>query len=78
MAVLREVILKNGDKLILREPEVNDAAAINISLGVRASNYNAIRLYEKFGFRKVGVHKNYFYINGKYDDEYIMDLYLDK
>lgn len=50
----------------------------NISLGVRASNENAIRLYEKFGFVKVGVHKDYFYINGIYDDEWIMDLYLDK
>ena len=50
----------------------------NISLGVRASNHTAISLYEKFGFVKTGVHKNYFCINGEYDDEYIMDLYLEK
>ena len=50
----------------------------NISLGVKASNRNAIRLYEKFGFVKVGVHKDYFYINENYDDEWIMDFYLDK
>lgn len=50
----------------------------NISLGVKASNQNAIRLYEKFGFEKVGIHKDYFYINGNYDDEWIMDLSLDK
>ena len=50
----------------------------NISLGVRASNHTAISLYEKFGFVKTGVHKNYFCINGEYDDEYIIDLYLEK
>ena len=50
----------------------------NISLGVKASNLNAIRMYEKFGFIKVGVHKNYFNINGNYDDEYIMDLNLSR
>lgn len=50
----------------------------NISLGVKASNRNAIRLYEKFGFTKVGVHKNYFHISENYDDELIMDLYLSK
>ena len=46
----------------------------NISLGVKASNKNAIRMYEKFGFKKVGVHKNYFNINGNFDDEILMDM----
>lgn len=50
----------------------------NISLGVKASNHNAIRMYEKFGFKTIGIHKNYFNVNGIYDDELIMDLYLDK
>lgn len=48
----------------------------NISLGVKASNHSAIRLYEKFGFIKVGIHKNFFNINGFFDDEILMDLYL--
>jgi RimJ/RimL family protein N-acetyltransferase len=48
----------------------------NISLGVNASNKNAITMYEKFGFEKVGVHKNYFNVNGNYDDEILMDLYI--
>ncbi len=48
----------------------------NISLGVKASNSKAIRLYEKYGFVKVGVHKNYSYVNGSYDDEILMDLYI--
>lgn len=50
----------------------------NIGLGVKASNDKAIKLYEKFGFAKVGYHKDYFNIEGKYDDLVLMDLYLDQ
>lgn len=50
----------------------------NISLSVKASNERAIKLYERFGFLQVGSHKDYFNINGEYDDEYIMDLHIDK
>ena len=49
----------------------------NISLGVKASNTRAIRLYERFGFVKVGVHKDFFNTNGVYDDEILMDLQID-
>lgn len=49
----------------------------NIGLGVKASNNKAINLYEKFGFEKVGFHKNYFNVNGNFDDEILMDLYLN-
>jgi len=48
----------------------------NISLGVKASNRNAIALYEKCGFVKIGVHKDYFNVDGNYDDEILMDLHL--
>lgn len=48
----------------------------NITLGVKAENSAALKLYEKFGFKKIGVHKNYFNINGDFYDEIIMDLYL--
>ncbi len=50
----------------------------NIGLGVKAGNENAIKLYEKLGFVKVGYHKDYFKINGVYDDLILMDKYLDK
>ncbi len=48
----------------------------NISLGVKSDNEKGIKLYEKMGFEKVGVHKNFFNIDGKYFDEILMDLYL--
>ncbi|MBU3188521.1 GNAT family N-acetyltransferase [Clostridium bowmanii] len=48
----------------------------NINLGVKTSNINAISMYEKFGFEKVGVHKNNFNVNGNFDDEILMDLYI--
>lgn len=48
----------------------------NISLGVKANNRNAIKLYEKFGFKQIGAHKDYFNVNGNYDDEILMDLHI--
>ncbi len=51
---------------------------MQLRLGVRASNTNAIALYEKHGFLNVGRHRNYFLLNGQYDDEILMDLDLGK
>ena len=48
----------------------------NISLGVKASNHRAIAMSEKFGFKKVGLHKDYFNVEGNFDDEILMDLYI--
>ncbi len=53
-----------------------NTAIKNISLGVRADNHHAIKLYEKVGFEKVGYHKDYFNINGDFYDEILMDLYI--
>lgn len=47
-----------------------------IHLGVRAGNGAAIKLYEKFGFERAGVHRDFFNIDGVYHDEILMDLYL--
>lgn len=47
-----------------------------IHLDVYGNNERAIRLYEKFGFQKVGRLKNYFRVGGSYYDDVIMDLYL--
>jgi RimJ/RimL family protein N-acetyltransferase len=49
-----------------------------VALGVRACNSGAIKLYEKLGFVECGVRKDFFNLNGKYDDEILMDLHLRK
>jgi RimJ/RimL family protein N-acetyltransferase len=54
----------------------NSGNTRNITLGVRHVNENAIKLYEKCGFIKVGVHKNFFNIDGNFYDEILMDLFL--
>lgn len=62
---------------LLIEFAKNTGVIKNISLGVKGDNYQAQGLYKKMGFEKVGVHKNFFNINGVYDDEILMDLYLE-
>jgi ribosomal protein S18 acetylase RimI-like enzyme len=42
----------------------------------RWNTYDAIDMHEKFGFEKIGMHKNYFGFNGNYSDEILMDLYI--
>ncbi len=49
-----------------------------VSLGVRACNSGAIKLYEKLGFKRIGVRKDFFNIKGAYYDEILMDLHLSK
>lgn len=46
-----------------------------IGLEARADNANAIRLYEKYGFRRVGVWPAYMKIRGEYHD--VLFMYLD-
>lgn len=48
----------------------------NISLGVKASNNKAFNLYRKCGFKEIGRHKDFFNLDGVFDDEILMDLYL--
>lgn len=51
-------------------------ATKTVTLSVNVENINAIKLYKKFGFDEIGIHKNKFNINGKFYDEMIMDLHL--
>lgn len=57
-------------KLFVLAEEYNVA---KIALEVNANNISAIQMYEKFGFKKVGIRKNYY--NGN-DDAILMDYYL--
>lgn len=47
-----------------------------IELEVISDNHNAIALYEKLDFEKIGVYKNYFCIDGKMKNAILMNLYL--
>lgn len=47
-----------------------------LTLDVREGNDRAIRLYERFGFVQVGVHKGFIRINGTDHDMILMDLEL--
>lgn len=54
----------------------NTAHAEIISLEVRSDNIRAIRLYEKFGFEKIGTFKGFLKVDGKMIDFDLMNLYL--
>lgn len=54
----------------------NTAGAEIIHLEVRSDNLRAIRLYEKFGFRKTGTFHGLLKINGELIDFDLMNLYL--
>ena len=53
-----------------------DAKAEIITLNVRSDNMRAIKLYEKYGFKKFGCFKGYFKINNSLIDCDYMNLYL--
>lgn len=48
----------------------------NITLEVRSDNENAIHIYKKIGFKKVGKFTNKFKIEDKYYDSLIMELLI--
>ena len=54
----------------------NTAHAEIISLEVKSDNVRAIKLYERYGFEKIGCFKGFFKINGKYADFDLMNLYF--
>lgn len=49
-----------------------------IELQVRSDNANAIHLYEKMGFEKIGRYKGFYKINREKIDFELMNLYLEK
>lgn len=61
-----ELLLKASLELVL------DRQATMMTLEVRASNQAAQALYEKFGFRKVGVRRGYYSDN--HEDAYLMTV----
>lgn len=65
-----------GSRLMEKLIEYAKANEIEIlELEVREDNINAIRLYEKFGFKHIGTSPAFFKINGEYVD--FKRMYLD-
>jgi len=58
--------------LTAAERHARDRGARKLSLRVLSSNQAAIRLYEKLGFRREGVLREEFCVNGAYVDDVIM------
>lgn len=54
----------------------NVAGCEIIHLQVRSDNKRAIKLYEKYGFEKIGQFKGYLKIDGEYIDCDFMNLYI--
>ena len=46
----------------------------NIYLSVLSYNKRAIRCYEKIGFKKIGVQREFMFVSGKYHDVYLYDM----
>lgn len=71
-----------GSSLLQKAVDYAEANGVElINLEVRSDNYRAIRLYERFGFRKIGVSPAYFKIGADYIDFDLMYLdlrYLNK
>jgi RimJ/RimL family protein N-acetyltransferase len=55
-----------------------EAGLSRIDLEVFSSNANAIRLYERYGFVREGVHRKGRIIDGRVDDVVLMGLLFDE
>jgi ribosomal protein S18 acetylase RimI-like enzyme len=62
--------------LAATERRVRAAGARKLSLRVLSTNWAAIRLYERFGFRQQGRLKDEFLIDGEYVDDVLMAKHL--
>ncbi len=78
IAVLGEYRKRGVATALLRQlcDEAKKRAARNIFLEVRASNSQAIALYERFGFRRIGVRKGFY--SGPREDGFLYSYLLDK
>ena len=81
MYIVAEVQGQGFGRALIREA-INRASAIpgleQISLGVISGNAYARNLYSSLGFESYGLKKRAIVINGKYHDDELMQLFLNK
>ncbi len=65
---LIDVAIRESRKLNYKE---------KIILSSFLNNERALKLYQRIGFKEVGVRKRQFYMEGKYYDEILMELWID-
>lgn len=65
-----------GSDLLSRSISSLSELVTEINLEARSKNLTAIQLYNKFGFNKVGIRKNYYKLPD--DDAILLSLYLKK
>ena len=49
---------------------------VKIKLSVNSEQMEAVRLYEKHGFKKVGIQEKEFYFNDRFYDDLLMELFI--
>ncbi|HWJ79737.1 MAG TPA: GNAT family N-acetyltransferase [Niallia sp.] len=62
--------------LTFLEKEIKNAGITRIELGVFSFNTNAKKLYEKLGYKEIGVNKEFTYYQEKMWDDIRMEKYL--
>ena len=80
ISVIKEAWGKGiGNALMLKIIDfAKDTAGVDIiQLEVRSDNERAIKLYEKHGFKKIGMFHGFLKINGELVDFDLMNLYFD-
>lgn len=80
ISVIKEAWGKGiGNALMLKIIEfAKDTAGVDlIQLEVRSDNERAIKLYQKHGFKKIGMFHGFLKINGELADFDLMNLYFD-
>jgi len=79
--IVKEEYRDLGIGLHLIDTAIRESKKINnkekIVLSCFSSNERAINLYKKMGFQVVGIRKKQFYMDSKYYDEVLMDLWID-
>jgi RimJ/RimL family protein N-acetyltransferase len=79
--IIREEYRNQGLGYQLIDYAIRESKILNdkkkIILSCFSNNDRALKLYERMGFKQVGIRKSQFYMDSQYHDEILMDLWID-